>query len=180
MCAELEKINDREVGQLSGGELQRFAIAMCAVQEADMWESFLILHFLKLMHFVGFWAKTKSRAEAKSARLVLKTTARRHISVQLPRAVHNEFKFYFSLNFFNPTPFLFQIHVWWAFKLPGHQATVECGEGHPVPAVPGEVCRGGGAWSGCPGFPLRLHLLSVRQPRGVRCGHDAYESSRRC
>lgn len=33
---DLSHIQDRLVEQLSGGELQRFAIAMCAIQEADM------------------------------------------------------------------------------------------------------------------------------------------------
>ena len=38
MCRELEltKVLDREVGQLSGGELQRFAIAMSCIQTADV------------------------------------------------------------------------------------------------------------------------------------------------
>ena len=38
MCQELEltKVLDREVGQLSGGELQRFAIAMSCIQTADV------------------------------------------------------------------------------------------------------------------------------------------------
>jgi ATP-binding cassette subfamily E protein 1 len=38
MCDELElnKVLDREVSQLSGGELQRFAIAMTCVQQADV------------------------------------------------------------------------------------------------------------------------------------------------
>lgn len=38
MCQELEltKVLDREVGQLSGGELQRFAIAMSCIQKADV------------------------------------------------------------------------------------------------------------------------------------------------
>jgi ATP-binding cassette subfamily E protein 1 len=33
---ELTKLMDREIGQLSGGELQRFAIALAAVQQADV------------------------------------------------------------------------------------------------------------------------------------------------
>ena len=33
---DLHRIKDRDVSMLSGGELQRFAIAMCAVQKADM------------------------------------------------------------------------------------------------------------------------------------------------
>lgn len=39
MCEELEltKVLDREVDQLSGGELQRFAIAMSCIQRADVW-----------------------------------------------------------------------------------------------------------------------------------------------
>lgn len=39
LCDELEltKLLDRDVSQLSGGELQRFAIAMTCVQRADVW-----------------------------------------------------------------------------------------------------------------------------------------------
>ena len=33
---ELNKVLDREVGHLSGGELQRFAIAMSCIQKADV------------------------------------------------------------------------------------------------------------------------------------------------
>lgn len=33
---ELRAVLDREIGQLSGGELQRFAIGMSCVQAADM------------------------------------------------------------------------------------------------------------------------------------------------
>ena len=38
MCDELElnEVLDRQVGQLSGGELQRFAIAMTCIQKADV------------------------------------------------------------------------------------------------------------------------------------------------
>ena len=38
MCDELElnKILEREIAQLSGGELQRFAIAMSCIQKADV------------------------------------------------------------------------------------------------------------------------------------------------
>lgn len=38
MCEELEltKVLEREVDQLSGGELQRFAIAMSCIQRADV------------------------------------------------------------------------------------------------------------------------------------------------
>jgi translation initiation factor RLI1 len=32
----LVNLMDREIGQLSGGELQRFAIALAAVQKADV------------------------------------------------------------------------------------------------------------------------------------------------
>lgn len=34
---ELEKLMERDIQELSGGELQRFAIAMCAIQEADIY-----------------------------------------------------------------------------------------------------------------------------------------------
>lgn len=34
---ELEKVRERDVGVLSGGELQRFALAMVAIQEADVY-----------------------------------------------------------------------------------------------------------------------------------------------
>jgi ATP-binding cassette subfamily E protein 1 len=39
MCDELElnKVLDRQVTQLSGGELQRFAIAMSCIQRADVY-----------------------------------------------------------------------------------------------------------------------------------------------
>lgn len=39
MCDELElnKVLDREISQLSGGELQRFAIAMSCIQRADVY-----------------------------------------------------------------------------------------------------------------------------------------------
>lgn len=42
MCDELElnKVLDRQVTQLSGGELQRFAIAMSCIQKADVCVSF--------------------------------------------------------------------------------------------------------------------------------------------
>ena len=33
---ELNEVLDREVGHLSGGELQRFAIAMSCIQRADV------------------------------------------------------------------------------------------------------------------------------------------------
>lgn len=38
MCDELElnKVLERQVTQLSGGELQRFAIAMSCIQKADV------------------------------------------------------------------------------------------------------------------------------------------------
>jgi ATP-binding cassette subfamily E protein 1 len=38
MCNELElnEVLEREVNQLSGGELQRFAIAMSCIQRADV------------------------------------------------------------------------------------------------------------------------------------------------
>lgn len=34
---ELEKVLERQVGQLSGGELQRFIIALTCVQEVDIY-----------------------------------------------------------------------------------------------------------------------------------------------
>lgn len=34
---ELNGVKDRMLDQLSGGELQRFAIAMCVVQHADVY-----------------------------------------------------------------------------------------------------------------------------------------------
>jgi ATP-binding cassette subfamily E protein 1 len=34
---ELNQILDRDVSDLSGGELQRFAIAVCAMKEADVY-----------------------------------------------------------------------------------------------------------------------------------------------
>jgi ATP-binding cassette, sub-family E, member 1 len=39
MCdlLELNEVLEREVSQLSGGELQRFAIAMSCIQKADVW-----------------------------------------------------------------------------------------------------------------------------------------------
>lgn len=44
MCADLEltKVLDREVSQLSGGELQRFAIAMSCIQKADVYVSCIL------------------------------------------------------------------------------------------------------------------------------------------
>jgi len=45
MCDELElnKVLDREINQLSGGELQRFAIAMTCIQQADVCVAFSFL-----------------------------------------------------------------------------------------------------------------------------------------
>lgn len=37
--ADLQDVLQREVGQLSGGELQRFAIGVVCVQQADMYVS---------------------------------------------------------------------------------------------------------------------------------------------
>ena len=37
---ELNKVLEREVSQLSGGELQRFAIAMSCIQRADVYVPF--------------------------------------------------------------------------------------------------------------------------------------------
>jgi ATP-binding cassette subfamily E protein 1 len=44
MCNELElnKVLEREVSQLSGGELQRFAIAMSCIQNADVYASIFL------------------------------------------------------------------------------------------------------------------------------------------
>jgi ATP-binding cassette subfamily E protein 1 len=36
LCIELEQVKDREVSLLSGGELQRFALALSCVQRADV------------------------------------------------------------------------------------------------------------------------------------------------
>lgn len=46
MCDELElnKVLEREVGQLSGGELQRFAIAMSCIQHADVYVLVALFH----------------------------------------------------------------------------------------------------------------------------------------
>jgi translation initiation factor RLI1 len=37
---DLSDVRDRTVEQLSGGELQRFAIALCCVQSADVYVTF--------------------------------------------------------------------------------------------------------------------------------------------
>ena len=37
---ELDNVLTREIGQLSGGELQRFAIAMTCIQRADVYVDF--------------------------------------------------------------------------------------------------------------------------------------------
>ena len=37
MLSDLLKVRGRNIEDLSGGELQRFAIAMVCVQGADMW-----------------------------------------------------------------------------------------------------------------------------------------------
>jgi ATP-binding cassette subfamily E protein 1 len=39
---ELNKVLEREVSQLSGGELQRFAIAMSCIQRADVYVPFFV------------------------------------------------------------------------------------------------------------------------------------------
>ena len=41
---ELNKVLEREVSQLSGGELQRFAIAMSCIQRADVYVLCFVLH----------------------------------------------------------------------------------------------------------------------------------------
>lgn len=38
---ELNQVLDRDIGLLSGGELQRFAIGIVCVQQADVYESLL-------------------------------------------------------------------------------------------------------------------------------------------
>ena len=51
MCDDLE-LNDvltREVSQLSGGELQRFAIAMSCIQKADVCVAIILAYLLSLM-----------------------------------------------------------------------------------------------------------------------------------
>jgi len=52
MCDELELNNvlEREVSQLSGGELQRFAIAMSCIQKADVYVFMLRLLRIFLSH----------------------------------------------------------------------------------------------------------------------------------
>jgi translation initiation factor RLI1 len=37
---ELRQVADREIGHLSGGELQRFAIGLVCVQKADVYVNF--------------------------------------------------------------------------------------------------------------------------------------------
>uniref|UniRef100_A0A915EK59 ATP-binding cassette sub-family E member 1 n=1 Tax=Ditylenchus dipsaci TaxID=166011 RepID=A0A915EK59_9BILA len=49
---ELRKLLDRNVNELSGGELQRFAIAMCAVQEADITSSRVIRGLIKDSNYI--------------------------------------------------------------------------------------------------------------------------------
>ncbi len=48
MCDELElnKVLDRDVSQLSGGELQRFAIAMSCIQRADVYVFSSVIDYL--------------------------------------------------------------------------------------------------------------------------------------
>jgi ATP-binding cassette subfamily E protein 1 len=52
MCDELElnKVLDREVNQLSGGELQRFAIAMSCIQRADVYAFLTLISFVTLIN----------------------------------------------------------------------------------------------------------------------------------
>ena len=40
---ELNEVLDREVGHLSGGELQRFAIAMSCIQRADVYVFYVMI-----------------------------------------------------------------------------------------------------------------------------------------
>ena len=53
---ELNKVLEREVSQLSGGELQRFAIAMSCIQRADVY----VLYLVCLYHFNHYPADTCS------------------------------------------------------------------------------------------------------------------------
>jgi translation initiation factor RLI1 len=48
---ELNKVLEREVSQLSGGELQRFAIAMSCIQRADVYVPCPVFpsHFITLL-----------------------------------------------------------------------------------------------------------------------------------
>ena len=39
LVAELNQVNDRDINLLSGGELQRFAIGIVCVQQADVYAS---------------------------------------------------------------------------------------------------------------------------------------------
>lgn len=52
MCDELEltHVLERDISHLSGGELQRFAIAMTCIQRADVYVTcpFLLSYFLKI------------------------------------------------------------------------------------------------------------------------------------
>ena len=63
-----------------------------------------------------------------------------------------------------------RVHVRRAVLLPGREAAPERRPGHPQPALPRELRGRGGARPERAGLPLRLHLLSVRRPRGVRGG----------
>lgn len=49
---ELNEVLTREVGQLSGGELQRFAIAMTCIQRADVYVPQLVHIFTCLKIFI--------------------------------------------------------------------------------------------------------------------------------
>lgn len=54
MCKELElnEVLQRDVTQLSGGELQRFAIAMSCVQRADVCvDNILLLEYVSSLKF---------------------------------------------------------------------------------------------------------------------------------
>ena len=48
--AELHQVSDRDINLLSGGELQRFAIGVVCVQQADVYDTNSSKHSHKLTH----------------------------------------------------------------------------------------------------------------------------------
>lgn len=54
MCKdlELEAVLERDISQLSGGELQRFAIAMSCIQKADVYVNLLSPPFAMLIAYL--------------------------------------------------------------------------------------------------------------------------------